>query len=106
MTPSPNPEEWSDEVWFDREFSDYTLEDHEKATIRTIKQNLSRQAYTDPGNCFQHMELLEDLANKLSEITKNERAAGRRNWEVEMAYHEVKSLYNDLSQVHQRLREA
>ena len=106
MTPSPDPDEWSDEVWFDREFSDYTLEDHEKAAIRTIRQNLAKRAYNDSENCFHHMQLLEELANKLSEITRNERAAGRRNWDIEMAYQEVKSLYNDLAQVHQSLREA
>ena len=106
MTPSPDPDDWSDDVWFERDFSDYALQSYERATIRTIRQNVATNAYTDPASCYQHLELLEELANKFYEITKNERAAGRRNWDVEMAYQEVKSLYNDLNQIYQSLREA
>ncbi|MBN1275672.1 hypothetical protein JXA12_05280 [Candidatus Woesearchaeota archaeon] len=104
MPYSPDPEEWSNNDWVDREFIDYELEPHERRSLDAIQQNIREGAYKDPRNCYHHLELLEGMANKLKVVIGNERALGKANWDVEQVYKDVKELYQQLNEIHKGLR--
>jgi len=103
MPKSPDPDEWSLDDWREREFVDYRLEPHERQSLDAIRKNLETNAYKDPSVCFDHMEFLEDLANKLRKIVENEQSLGKANWDVERAYKESLKLYERLRRVRDSL---
>lgn len=104
MPYSPDPWDWSQNDWVDREFVDYTLTNNERQALDTITKNIAEKAYKEPGSCFQHMQFLEHLSNKLKDVIANERSIGKANWDIEQAYKNVKELYNGLNDLHGELR--
>ena len=104
MPYSPDPWDWSHNDWVDREFVDYSLTGYERKALDAITRNVREQAYQDPKNCFQHMQFLEHLSNKLKDIIANERSIGKANWDVEQAHKDVRTLYDGLSTIHNNLR--
>lgn len=104
MPYSPDPRDWSQDDWIDREFVDYTLTSNERKALDTIARNLREGTYHDRENCFQHMQFLEHLSNKLKDVIANERSVGKANWDIERAQKGIKTLYQELSILHGQLR--
>ncbi|MBD3208869.1 hypothetical protein GF367_00430 [Candidatus Woesearchaeota archaeon] len=97
MPYSPDPLDWSANDWADREFVKYRLTEHERKSLAAIRENLEKQAYEDPARCQEHLRLVGRLANDLKMVIANERSIGKANWALEKTYHDVKELYQELS---------
>lgn len=103
MAISPDPDEWTDKAWKDRSFEDYRLKPYERQSLEQIRQNITNHAYTRKEDCEEHLELLEDLVNKIQGILTNERSIGKENWDVEQALHTIRTLHRELLSVHNSL---
>ena len=83
--------------WADHRYDDYELKSYEKKSLREIRKGLTQDTYTKVKDCEEHMEYLEDLANKVSERLSNERRIGQENWSLEQARSDIRTLYKALA---------
>ena len=73
----------------------YTLQSHEASSLQEIKKSL-RNGYPDRDTVQSHMDYLEGLATKLSQIIADEEREGFVNWDLKKELESIRVLYQQL----------
>ena len=82
---------------------EYELQKHERDSCIDIRKRINEGKYTDADQIREHIEWLENLIEKVSNILKIESNQGVSNLSLQRDFSKVKILYNDLSRVLDKL---
>ena len=83
--------------------SEYELETHDQQSLDDIKNRLEKKKFRQKDQVMESIEFLENLNNKLSQIIRNEEAAGNDNWTLKQKHKEILELFARLKQEYSRL---
>lgn len=87
----------------DKSKQEYELEKHERDSCVEIRKRLKESKYTDSEQVREHLEWLENLIERVGNILKIEEREKISNLSLKRDFTKIKSLYNDLSRVLDKL---
>jgi hypothetical protein len=82
---------------------EYELEFYDRDSIDEVKRMLELGRYTDRDMLRDHMEYVENLLEKLSRISMEEKRAGTMNLSLDRDIQHVRALYAQMSMLLDRL---
>ena len=77
----------------------YEIEKFDRESLEDIKKHLKAKSYKDRKNVQEHMEYLEELANKVQGAILTEKKEGEVTWELEHDLIEIKELFDKVETV-------
>ena len=82
------------DAYFKREeYEAYELEKFDRESLDEIKGCLKKKSYTDRRMIKEHLEYLEQLANKVQLNITAEKGEGEVTWELEHDLIEIKDIF-------------
>lgn len=82
---------------------EYELEKHDRDSCKEIKRRIEADSYKDIEEVREHLEFLENLIDKIRNITQSEEREGIVNLTLKRDFSKIQMLYNDLSMVLDKL---
>jgi hypothetical protein len=82
---------------------EYELEKHERDSMQEIRKRIKEDSYTNMEEVRDHLELIEDLIEKVKIIIQSEERDGLVNLSLKRDISKIQQLYNDLSRILDRL---
>lgn len=82
---------------------DYEIEPHDRESLEEIKRMLKAGEYGEAEKLRDHMEYVENLIQRLSQIIADEEKAGIQNFSLKRDFANIKELYLKMSVVLDKL---
>ena len=88
-----------DEYFKREEYEAYELEKFDRESLDEIKEFLRKDKYTDRETIQEHLEYLEQLANKVQQNITAEKSEGEVTWELEHDLTEIKDIFGHVEMI-------
>lgn len=92
----------SDSSFKRRDYIPYELEKYDRESLEEIKKFLNAKKYTDRKTIMEHLDYLEELANKVQHAIAEEKKDGDVTWELEKDLVEIKALFDKVTDIFEK----
>lgn len=83
--------------------ADYNFNEYELKSINEIKRMVKEKAYKSREQAQEHLDYLENLANKFKHIAMDEQEAGLTSWDLKKEIDIIKRVYDELFDLVEKL---
>lgn len=96
---SEEPFSKSNEQYFREANKDYEIESFDRKSLDEIRRLIREKLYKNPQQLRDHMEFVENLIQRLSQIISDEEKAGIQNFSLKRDFGRIKDLYVNMSAI-------
>lgn len=78
---------------------EYELKKHDRESCKQIRTRINDSSYKNAQEVREHLELIEDLLERIKGIIQAEEREGIDNLSLKRDFSKIRALYNDLSRL-------